>query len=246
MMSSDGKPLPTTPVKQSEQLISNDRRFKQAVEHAMSREKVGRTKLAEIKSLIQQKSQEVGQAKRAIATTAILLKKKKAALQDQGNIRGKTIKETEEANRVSTRVTDIISALKITADRRREQLSLKRSGSRKDMWIQNLPGLPSALRSSLYYKMHRRRQQIVLRPPINYYLPDLREKIEKRISEAAAGKKTSKFDVEEEALEAERKLLVAMHPLEESFGETPTAPPTASWAEPGTFAKQFLHLSLFF
>lgn len=231
----DGKPLPTTTPKQSETLISNDRRFKQAVEQSLQREKLGRDKLAEIKQFISEKSNEVAAAKRSITTIAMFLKKKKLALQEQANARTKVI--TDDASRVSTRVADIVSALKITADRRREQLSLKRSGSKKDLWIQNLPGLPNALRSSLYHKMHRRRQQIVLRPPINYYLPDLREKVEHRITEADAGKKTSKYDIDEEALEAERKLLVAMHPLEESFGTTPTAPPAATWAEPGTLSR---------
>jgi hypothetical protein len=232
---SDGKPLPTTNPNDRQRLIQATVKYKQAVETSEKREQVGRAKLGEIKALVQQHSQAVMHSKRAAAAAATAIKKKRAALADIGSNRSRASREAEEASRVSTRVKDVMTALSFTAAKRRDQLNQKRNSTTTSTWVQNLPGLPGPLRKSLWYKMHRRRQQIVLRPPIEYVLLDLREKLTNKISEAEASRKSSKIDVENEVLDAERKILLAMHPLAPKDESKSSVPSSSSWAEPGMY-----------
>jgi hypothetical protein len=116
------------------------------------------------------------QAQKAAATAATLFRKRKLMIQDKLKSNKQRLSETAESERASTRVTDVIAALKKTADRRREQLNQKRSSSASSTWVQGLPGIPGPLKKSLWHKMHRRRrQQIFLRPSLEFFSGRIKE-----------------------------------------------------------------------
>ena len=199
--------------------------------------------------MIQKQQQAMAQAKRTITIATASLKKKRAALSDlsssgSGN-RSKASRESEEASNVSTRVNGVMSALNFTAAKRRDQLNQKRNSSTSSTWVQNLPGLPGPLRKSLWYKMHRRRQQIVLRPPVEYLLSDLREKVTKRIAETDMAKRTTKHDIEKELMNAEKRILLAIHPAAQKGESISSVPSSSHWAEPGKYCYIPRGLSFF-
>lgn len=155
-------------------------------------------------------------------------------LQDKSKPSKQRLSETAESERASARVSDVIGAFKKTADRRRDQLTQKRSSSASSTWVQGLPGIPGPLKKSLWHKMHRRRrQQIVLRPPFDYMVDELKSKVTERIKPAKDPKQDTKDDP---AVRAEQLFLLAVHPLAPSSGvlsSVPSTATTAPWAEPG-------------
>lgn len=180
----------------------------------------------------------VRQANKAATAAASSLKKKRAQYSDSRGIsRSRArLSESIETERASTRVGDVVGALRKVAERRREQLNAKRSSAASTTYIQSLPGLPTALKKSLWHKMHRRRQQIVLRPNMDSILQDMKESVEATAyyaQERSASR--PRLSKEEISLRAEELFLLASFPEQGSTAPPSTPPPDihAPWAEPG-------------
>lgn len=239
----DMQPIPNIQQNDKQKIISAISKYKVSVESAEKRARLGRQKLDELKILIQKKSQSMVQAKRTVAAATAGIKKRRATIAEiaSGNAqRSKAIREADEASRSSTRVKGVMTTLDFTAMKRRDQLKQKRNNSTSSTWVQNLPGVPQPLRKSLWYKMHRRRQQIVLRPPAEHVLTDLREKVTKRLTETNATKKSSNTNVEEEVINAEKKFLLAIHPTAPKGESVSSVPSSSKWAEPGKYCYSVL------
>jgi len=178
----------------------------------------------------------VRQATKAATAAATSLKKKRAQISDARSNRSRPrVSETAEAERASTRVADVIGALQKTAEGRREQLNQKRSSAASSTYVQSLPGLSSALKKSLWHKMHRRQQKIVLRPNMEFILSDMKETVEATAFYARERSSRKHSTKEEIALRAEQLFLLSAFP-EQGSPASPSTPPSdshAEWAEPG-------------
>jgi hypothetical protein len=140
-----------------------------------------------------------------------------------------------EPERPSSRVKDAVSALRISTEKRREQLNQKRISSTSSAWAQSLPGVPGALKKSLWHKMHRRRQQVVLRPSLESLAADLRTSVSE-IPAPGGNRPLKAYSVEEEIQKAEQLFLLSMHPaapVEEPLRSVPSSGSNDQWAEPG-------------
>ena len=149
-------------------------KYKNAIDSADRNEKEIRTKALEAKQTIQRQQSVIKQAQRASTTAATTYKKRKALSMlvfpsEGGRAKGK---EVDDGERSAIRVKETLAALEHTANKRREQLNLKRSIS-SNAWAQTLPDIPHHLGWGLWYKLHRRRQQIVLRPPAEMFVSEL-------------------------------------------------------------------------
>ena len=119
---------------------------------------------------------------------------------------------------------------------RRDQLNQKRNSSTSSNWVQSLPGLPGPLRRSLWYKMHRRRQQIVLRPTFISMLTNMRSEIESKYESIHNGTRHVSSEVmEDELIKAEQSYLLVTHPVGSVNEDLPSVPLSSVWAEPGTY-----------
>jgi hypothetical protein len=223
----DGNPVPQTNPNDRQKLIQATAKYKGALEAAEKRAKIAQMKVGEAKQQTQKYLTLAKETQRAAAMAAAALKKKKTM---------------SDVDRASTRVKDTISALALTADKRRDQLNQKRTSSTSSTWVQNLPGVPAPLRRSLWHKMHRRRQQIVLRPSQESLAADLKKSISKTHKDLPEARKL------EELEKAEQAFLLAVHPAAPQDGLL-TVPSTSSpWGEPGKFISAsilnpFLHAS---
>ena len=195
-------------------------KYRGNVESAEKQAKQVQMKLHKLKEDVQKYSNLKKQTQRAAAlATAAVKKQKSMASSGQG----------------FNRVKDAISALELTADKRREQLNHKRTNSTSSTWVQNLPGVPGPLRRSLWHKMHRRRQQIVLRPSRDTVTADLNVSVLKRIAklEGAQGLQESANLLELQR--AEQAYLLAAHP-QAPYNSIKSVPSSSSpWGEPGKF-----------
>jgi hypothetical protein len=85
--------------------------------------------------------------------------------------------------------------------------------------------------------MHRRKQQIILRPTEESLLNELRSTVTANIAPKLTNMRTSKEKMQkigEELAQAEKLYLIAAHPLaEEELPTVPTSKVGESWAEPG-------------
>lgn len=207
-------------------------------------EKVAKQAVADYKVRIQKLQAVAKMAQKNAAMVGSALKKKKAAratLMSAGGFTATARRQLEAADieRASTRVKDVIASLKKAADTRREHMNEKKSNSVSSAWVQSFPGMPNALKKSLWHRMHRRKQQIVLRPTEETMLNELRAKVADTVAAAqqSGGRSASKKQeiLEEELLKAEQMFLLAMHPCRDE--QLPTVPVTKSgesnWAEPG-------------
>lgn len=119
---------------------------------------------------------------------------------------------------------------------RRDQLFQKRNSSTSSTWVQNLPGLSGPLKRSLWYKMHRRRQQIVLRPTFISLLDDLLKQVESKDTSLKGG--VPDESIELKLKKAEQVYLLATHPVAPKGETIPTIPAGSAstpWAEPGMY-----------
>ncbi len=220
---------------QDQQKLSHaSHRYKTNLESAEQKEKVARHLLAEAKAASLKLQGIEKQAQKAAAAASTILRKRKTLIQDKAKSSKQRLSETAESERASTRVSDIIASFKMTAERRRDQFALKRSNSAKISWVQGLQGVPGPIRKSLWHKMHRRRQQqIVLRPPLDIMLNDLKQLMEEK---KRTSKVSSSDDMEDCVVRAEQLFLLAAHPVAPPNGTLGTVPPrttNAPWAEPG-------------
>jgi hypothetical protein len=250
----DGSPLPTTTPTDRQKLLQATQKYKNAVEIAEKRQKLIGAKLSETKAQSQKQQALVKQAQRAVVVASTTLKKRKVLLSETTGARSK-LRETEETERASVRVKDTIAALSITADKRRDQLNQKRNSSTSSTWVQTLPGLPGPLRKSLWYKMHRRRQQIVLRPSLESLISDLRKSVSKSLATSEIGLQASKSDsvegsdndaLEAELLKAEQSFLLAIHPVASAGEPLSSVPSSSPWAEPGAYIKWHMLIEILF
>lgn len=221
-------------------------RYKTNCENTANKEREARQALSDIKT--QQVQLQVN-AKTALknATYMAGLLKRKKMIQESNSYSttgaNNRLSEAVETERASTRVKDVIESFRKTAERRREQLNQKKSTSFSSAWIQSFPNLPMALKKSLWHKMHRRKQQIVLRP--TGMVDELRmhvaqqahlQKSPMMMSSSSGGLSSSQRNeaIEEEMLKAEQLYLLACHPPADP--ERSSVPPMKSsdpWAEPG-------------
>jgi hypothetical protein len=227
-------------------LLQATQKYKNAVEIAEKRQKLIGAKLSETKAQSQKQQALVKQAQRAVVVASTTLKKRKVLLSETTGARSK-LRETEETERASVRVKDTIAALSITADKRRDQLNQKRNSSTSSTWVQTLPGLPGPLRKSLWYKMHRRRQQIVLRPSLESLISDLRKSVSKTLAASEIGVEGSENDaLEAELLKAEQSFLLAIHPVASAGEPLSSVPSSSPWAEPGAYIKWHMLIEILF
>lgn len=228
-------PLPTLNSADTRKLTNAFTKCNSHLETAQSRLKVAETALYEKKSRSQKMMTLVKQANKAATAAATSLKKKRAQMSDAKSNRSRArLSEAMGTERASTRIADVIGALQKTAEARREQLDCKRSSAASSTYAQSLPDLPNALKKSLWHKMHHRRQQIVLRPNMEFFLSDLKETVEAEVyaKERASRKHSMTEDV---SLRAEQLFLLAAFP-EQGSEPPPLMPPSNShtaWAEPG-------------
>lgn len=211
-------------------------RYKSNLDAAASKYRAAKTAAHEARARTAKMKDVAKHAQKAVAVATALLKKKKALLEPSKKGKGGRLSEAAEAEKAAVRVKDVISSLHKTAEKRREQLNQKRNSSASSTWVQSLPGLPGPLKKSLWHKMHRRRQQIVLRPSLESLTTDLREEVLQKLKRAYAGKKST-VNIEDELLKAEQAFYLAMHP-EAPKDAPPSIPPPSglasdSWAEPG-------------
>lgn len=234
----DGNPIATANPNDRQELMKAMLRYKSNLENAMKNEKSAKQSLEDTRTRLQklQLLMKAGYKNSGIATNA--LKKRKtvlAAARAGRSSRFSKHSEVADSERAAVRVSDILSALKRTAEKRRDQSNQKKSSSFSSAWIQSFPGLPSSLKKSLWHKMHRRKHQIVLRPTQESMINDLRKYVETKIG----GEKANRSRIEQEALEskllnAEQLFLLAMHPASDlEFPRAPSSKSNEEWAEPG-------------
>ncbi len=214
----DGNPVPQTNPSDREKLLQATAKYKGAVETAEKNVKMAQVKLGQLKQQIQKYMLLKKQTQRAAAVAAAALKKRKTMT---------------EGERSATRVKDTVAALSLLADKRRDQLNQKRTSSTSSTWVQNLPGVPGPLRRSLWHKMHRRRQQIVLRPSQEGLALDLKESVLKSLSNIDGLKDMPENKKAAELEKAEQAFLLAVHPVASKDTELPSMPSTSPWGEPG-------------
>ena len=160
------------------------------------------------------------------------IKKKKMILEEARSGRLNLCKTIPAENRVNHHITILSKA----ADVRRDQLNQKRNISNSSTWMQNLPDLSGPLKRSLLYKMHRRRQQIVLRPPFASMVDDLQKQVKSKYDQLNTGfQRVSDEAIEAELTRAEQAFLLVSHPVAPDGESLSTVPSSSSWAEPGTY-----------
>lgn len=220
--------------KDKEQLLAVLNQYKANVESNKSREAVLQQTLNEAKTK-QQKLQAAGKTYQRNATiAATILKKKKENFENaKAGKTNKNARQTEamELEQRATRVKDVLGGLHKAAERRREQSHLKRRRTASSDWAQTFPTISTPLKTSLWHRMHRRKQQIVLRPAPETMVNELLENV---VTSLRDDTKTRKLKMEDELTKAEQFFLLATHPV--CDGPLPSVPPPKNsddWAEPG-------------
>lgn len=236
----DGKPNPDAKASDRQELSQALQRYNNDLDTASNAMKVAKIGLTEAKAKIQKLQAFVKATQRNVNAAVSEFKKKHALMSNAVAVKGeknsKQADGSDTADRAFFRVKSVIGALRKTADRRRDQADQKKSTSFSSAWVQSFPGLPSSLKKSLWHKMHRRKQPVILRPSPESFVVELRASIAAIVAAKFTGRLSAeKMEiVEAEQLKAEQLLLITMHPL---VDDAVTAiPPTRSsdtWAEPG-------------
>ena len=231
----DGKPLATNDPSDTRKLTQAGMKYKMAIESSEKRGIAIKAKIAELQALFQKRQTNNKQVHRASMTLNAAIKSKKNLISEVRSGRLNLV-QAKSVENPTTRVKDTIDILGLTADMRRDQLNQKRNSSTSSHWVQSLPGLPGPLRRSLWYKMHKRRQQIVLRPTFTSMLTNMRNEIESKFTSIDCGvRRISKEAIEDELIKAEQSYLLVTHPVESMDENLPSVPSSSVWAEPGTY-----------
>jgi hypothetical protein len=212
-------------------------KYRVAIENADKRSIAIRTKLSELQASLDKRVTNNKQGHRTSLDLNGNIKNMKAIINDVRSGRLNLV-QAKSAENTTTRVKDTIDILSLTADMRRDQLNQKRNSSTSSNWVQSLPGLPGPLRRSLWYKMHRRRQQIVLRPTFTSILTNMRNEIESKSKLTHNGTRLVPNEVvEAELIKAEQSYLLVTHPVGPGPADEniPSVPSSSVWAEPGTY-----------
>lgn len=193
------------------------------IDNVTRRESAARQMLGEIKSRIQKLQTIIKTSQKNLSTVAGLLKKRKATAE--------TLKSESEKAPMS--VKDVIATLRKTAEKRRELMNEKKSVSASNGWVQSFPDLPNSLKKSLWHKMHKRKQQIVLRPTPESIMNQLRSRITENFH-AQQSRHSTLSTLEDEMTKAEQLFLLATHPFsQEKLSTIPVTKSGENWAEPG-------------
>jgi predicted nucleic acid-binding Zn-ribbon protein len=210
--------------------------LKANVETASNRHDAAQKALLEAKDHAQKIQKVQQQTQRSLtATTSSIRKKKASALERSvGLSRSRSrISDTAEAERASDRVKDVISSLYRVSALRRGQLQSKRYGA---ALLDDISGLPVAVKRSLKLRTGLRRQTIMLRPNLEDTLGKLKKSVENVPLEESYSAADAPGDV---ILRAEQLFLLAAHPVFESKNVAPVPPvqknrTSLPWAEPGS------------
>ena len=234
-LDSDGNPLATANPSDRQELLKAISRYKGNMESAALREKSARQSVSDNKTRLTKVQAEAKSAQKNANLAANLLRKKKIAASNAKAKGARPSRQSEaaELERAATRVKDVIGALQKTADKRREQCNQKKQNGVSTSWIQSFNGLSGSLKKSLWHKIHRRKQQIVLRPTPENLLNDLRSSVVEAIADGSRST-LRRAALEDELIKAEQLYLLATHPMAE--GGLSSVPPLragGSWAEPG-------------
>lgn len=213
----DGKPLPHANAHDSQELLKAMANYKNDFETAKRNERNAlqsvddyRTKLKTLQELLM--------------NTKLLKRGPKAStsIVPQPS-------ETVGLEVISVRMKDVMGWLKKTADKRRENAKERSNVHFANSWVQSFPGVSSSVKKYLWHKMHRRKQQIILRPSyeslVNEALANVNSVVQSTWKREATGVEQS---------EAERLLLLALYPeANEKLPSIPTTKIPEKWAEPG-------------
>ncbi|GKY92665.1 hypothetical protein MPSEU_000236500 [Mayamaea pseudoterrestris] len=201
--------------------------IKSKLARAEEREMLAKQKTNEIKSKGEQLAQTLKVAQRNVVLITNAVKQRQVILSGRA-----TQKQMEAfaAERSGSRIRDFIGSLKKVAAHRRELLNEKKNSNVSMAWLQSFPGLTSALKKSLWHKMHRRKQQIVLRPTHASFLKELRSSALENLNCGSH----KPLNVEDQLVKVEQLFLLATHPVaENSVSTVPSARGDLPWAEPG-------------
>jgi hypothetical protein len=227
LLITDGKIIAQNPVdRQKLENAVNDIRNK--LSHAEEKDRLAKQMIFEARSKREKLSQTLQLAQRNVVLINNALKQRQVILSG-----GATNAEMDAfaAERSGSRVKDVIGSLKKAADHRREQMHEKKSSSVSMAWLQSFPELPTSLKKSLWHKMHRRKQQIVLRPTHESFLNELRASV---LDNANAVTKKIPVNVEDQLVKVEQLFLLATHPMaEDNLSLYPSSKSEQLWAEPG-------------
>lgn len=218
----DGNPAPHATADVRQKLIPAIAKCRGNVEQAEKTANAAQLKLRRLKEEVQKYANLKKQTHGAATTAAAAIKKQK-----------RVASSSPSSGPLYGHVRDAMVALEVTAEKRREQLNHKRNNSTSSTWVQNLPGVPGPLRRSLWHKMRRRMQPIVLRPSQCTVVADLRTSVLDRLSKVETTKGTP--DPLLEVQKAEQAFLLATHPLSPPGQKLSSIPSTNSWGEPGKF-----------
>ena len=233
----DGKPNPDTSLSDQQELSKVMAKHTNSHDAALQQVSIVKQRLIECKENVQRMHSLVKNAQKNYSLAATLLQKK-LSLSNGSNLSksGRSSRQTiavDDDDRAAFRVKDIIGALRVTADHRRDQSDQKKNTGFSSAWVQSFPGLPTSLKKSLWHKMHRRKQQVVLRPTPESLVSDLRTNV--AIVTASKYDDRDKMEkIESEMMKAEQLYLLATHPF--STDSLPCVPPIKSsenWSEPG-------------
>ncbi len=210
-----------------------------AIESSEKRAVAIKSKLSELQASLQKRETNNRTGQKAIASLNAAIKSKKHVVNEVRSGRLNLL-QSKSIDNPSIRVKETINILGVTADMRRDQLNQKRNSNTSSQWVQSLPGVPGPLRRSLWYKMHRRRQQIVLRPTFSSMLTNMRKEIVSKLNSIDTGiRRTSKEASQDKLIKAEQSYLLVTHPVEQTNENLPSLPSSSEWAEPGTYENHF-------
>jgi hypothetical protein len=211
-------------------------RYNTDLEAATNKAKTAKLAQVEAKSKMQRLQAQVKSAQVSFNAAVAEYKRKQVVIAN--NPRAEKSKQWESSDstaRAYFRVKDVIGALRRTSDRRRDQADQKKSTSFSSAWVQSFP-VASSLKKSLWHKMHRRKQQIILRPSQESLVNELRTHVGAVLAAKYSGRSSvDKTEIiEAEQLKAEQLYLLATHPFsEQTLAAVPPTKSTEGWAEPG-------------
>jgi len=212
-------------------------RYTSNLETSAQKAKGAKNSRAETRAKLTKLSMEIKVVQKSLAATANALKKKRTLVAESKGLVTKTkASAAADAERASTRVKDVIGALYTTAEQRRKEYDQKKSTSLSSAWVQSFQGVTSSVKKSIWHRMHRRKQQIILRPSEESLVDELRASVAHAVAPKFNGlsKEEKQAAVEQEMLKAEQRFLIAAHPLgDANISTIPSSKSSDDWAEPG-------------
>jgi hypothetical protein len=223
----DGKVIAPNPNdKQKLEGAVNDIKTKLA--NAEEKDKLAKQRAIETKAKREKLAQALKVAQRNVVLITSAVKQRQVVL--SGRATPKQL-EAFASERSSSRVKGVIGSLKKVADHRRDRMNEKKSSSVSMTWLQSFPGLPTSLKKSLWHKMHRRKQQIVLRPTHASFMNELRASV---LATASSSTAKASHNIDDQLVKVEQLFLLATHPASDAnLSSVPVTRNEHQWAEPG-------------